>query len=197
MEPIYPHHNTPNLTRHFSDICIALAAQEFAQAEDAAERAEDLAHIMQYPPLQMPVYMLRIRTLLLDPHGHDPAQRTHPARHRVATLLRQRTQNVFLMYDRRLLLLDYHLATLRYAAGLPPVEDLWTRAPPEVMPDVTLRLPAEIAPRAARVRRALAGAQAQAAWLDERFECHWRQDEVATRRARLEAILQSVQGDNS
>jgi len=94
-----------------------------------------------------------------------------------------------MVYERRLLLVDYRLAVVRYAVGIPPVDDLWyTR--PQTLPDTMSRLDRDdFQKRVFHTRRALRRAMIYAEYLDGCWECSWRQEEIRGREERLNEIV--------
>jgi hypothetical protein len=83
--------------------------------------------------LQTPSGIKTLRTGLQTPSGIKPR---HPARYRLAQRLHGKP-DVYMVYDRRMLLVDYRLAAVRYAVGMQPVDDFWYTRPqtlPETLP---------------------------------------------------------------
>ena len=122
----------------------------------------------------------------------DDGAQIIPARFR----LRQRFQgkpNVFVVYDRALLVADYRLACVRYCLGIPPVDDGWYQQGQQV----PSRLPSDFQPqnfqkRVKVARRAFRLALKQATDLDGCFQCHWRQEEVQQRQTRLDELVNAA-----
>jgi len=169
---------------------LALYDGDFAQAEvyaDQSEREKDRVQEGAGGPCE-----IRVRTLLLQAELGDPGHPTHPARFR----LRQRFQgkpNVFVVYDRALLVADYRLACVRYCLGIPPVDDGWYQQGQQV----PSRLPSDFQPqnfqkRVKVARRAFRLALKQATDLDGCFQCHWRQEEVQQRQTRLDELVNAA-----
>lgn len=139
-----------------------------------------------YRPLEARAHLL-LRGDSFEPL-HDPLDPAHPAREAVRP---ERTQNVHDRYDNLLALVDYRLACIRVATGLPAVEDLYYNRP-DVIPD-------RIQP-AAPQRLATALRSFEISWrllrrhamrLDELLQCNWRTQEVKARRQRRDAIAQA------
>jgi len=132
----------------------------------------------------------------------DPAHPLHPAR---AELRRRQPDryNVHRRFEARLLFLDYRLACLRFAAGLPPRDDKYHRHPDDLdairadKRSASADQPARtIAPdlptRLHQARTAADRAMAYAKRLDTPLQCDWRQAEVSSRRDRIEAIATAL-----
>jgi hypothetical protein len=151
---------------------------------DLADGADDPAALAELAEMQA-------RLLLLIDRD-DPADPLHPAR----GLLRRRAagrRNVYTVYERRLLLLDYRLAELRFAAGIAPCDDYWHRHPSPVAAPLPCPLGrAEALRRADKARRALHRAAVYARWLDGCWESDFRQAEVAARAARINDIAAAL-----
>jgi len=157
--------------------------RELADFQDAVES-------VQRPKWRRRLIELEVRALLLNMDLGDPAQFDHPARRR----LHVRVKGPMILsewYGRRLLLLDYRLAALRYALGLSAVEDLYDARPQmstaqraDVCSD-----DAEIQRRIGRVRRAIKKAEVIANRLDQCFRCQWRLAEVQERARRLGELV--------
>jgi hypothetical protein len=129
---------------------------------------------------------LRIRCLLLDITMGDPSHPLHPARQ---ILLRHRKacKTHAEKFTRGLLICDYRLACLRYAAGCAPREDLF-RNEIEAR-DISGGLgPTETAKRTQKMQTALDRTKAIAAWLDSAFRCSWRRKEIDSRTSKVAAI---------
>ncbi len=152
-----------------------------------------------------------IRVHLLDPENGDPAHRLHPAWGELRRRLPHRW-NVHYRFDARLLFLDYRLACLRHAAGLPAVDDKYHRQPDdltqarrpvgwversETHPARTQADPSPATPdlpiRLHKARAAADWAMVYARKLDGWLQCDWRQLKVAEARARIEAIATALQ----
>ena len=170
---------------------LALYRGDYAQAEARATIAEEKQEMVQYGAGGP--FVIRVRTLLLQPDLGDPAYPRHPARFR----LRQPFQgkpNVFDVYNRALLVADYRLACVRYCLGVPPVDDDWYQQPQQL----PTRLPPGFHPsdfqrRVQLAHRNLRLAQKQAAYLDGCFQCHWRQAEVQQQQTRLDELVNATQ----
>nr|VFJ64905.1 MAG: Tetratricopeptide repeat-containing protein [Candidatus Kentron sp. FW] len=142
---------------------------------------------------------LGARVALLDPANGDPLARGHPARQ----LLTRRVSNrkdVHEQYSRRVLLVDFRLAALRFWAGMAPAEDLYYQRPqrlPESSPGVLTPTRGNEEEFRRRQQRALAAcdrADGYGKWLDGLLECDWRQRQIRERRARIEEITSSIPG---
>jgi hypothetical protein len=170
---------------------LALYRGDYAQAEAHATIAEEKQEMVQYGAGGP--FVIRVRTLLLQPDLGDPAYPRHPARFR----LRQPFQgkpDVFEIYNRALLVADYRLACVRYCLGVPPVDDDWYQQPQQL----PTHLPADfqLSDFQRRVQFACRGihlAQKQAVYFDGCFQCHWRQAEVQQRQTRLDQLVNATQ----
>jgi hypothetical protein len=122
---------------------------------------------------------------LFDRAAGDPAMRDHPARRILARSPATR-DNLTTLFEYALAVLDYRVASLRFAVGLPSWDDQWHVAePPRALELVDWR---GIERRLARARTAAQGVMRRAAYLDRAFECDWRQADVAKRIRAIEAI---------
>ena len=94
-------------------------------------------------------------------------------------------------YERHLLLVDYQLASLRFAFGLHPQEDYYargTRAPVRLEGASPLGF-AKIAKRFQAAKQAIHTARRYAQYLDGCFESTWRLEEIRERAHRLNAVF--------
>lgn len=178
---------------HKCSAYLALWEGQVTEAEQQAQLAEELAESLQWPQEQQRAIELRIRTLLLQSDFGDPATPHHPARHRLKQRMGGKKPQVFMIYDHRLLLVDYRLATLRYALGMSPVEDEWYRYPQTLPVSLPTRfnMP-DFDRRVLKTRTALHHAMQYAIYLDNCLEYEWRQTEIRGREARLTEILQWI-----
>jgi hypothetical protein len=136
-----------------------------------------------------------VRVHLLDPDGGDPAERTHLSRQTLTHRFGSRW-NSHETFARRMLLLDYRLAALRYAAGIAPVDDYYY-AQPQVLPVRFHPLVADddLAERVHKARIAADWALASAQKLDRALECDYHQRRVESRRERIEEIARLCTGN--
>jgi len=127
-----------------------------------------------------------VRVELLDQSVGDPASPYHPARASMDRVYGRADVNSY--YRRRLLLLDYRLASLRFAGGVSPRDDQFPSA--GVMSRAgSIRVSAdELTLRIAKARSAGNWAFAKARELDGLLECGWRQLEVVERKQEIERI---------
>jgi hypothetical protein len=183
--------------RYFSESRVAaLEAQARLALWDCDRAALDcISRQLQHEAegLQRPLWegralRIRIRASLLNPDLGDPMDLAHPARR----LLRERPRGGVTREERfqqRLLLLDYRLACLRYAAGLLPQETLYGW---RVKGDMMRHRPAvdecEFSQRLGKVTHAVKSARVRARSLDDNFDCHWREREVQRRHQVVEAL---------
>lgn len=166
---------------------------DLAALEAAASDAMSLAVDIDVPDWKADALAEMLRCQLLQPAYGDPAGPAHPA----CALLRQRSSGrlmVQTVYEWRLLVFDYRLACLRFAADVPAVEDEWYRTPQDLgavrpAPGLTQ---AGLARRIDQARQAGRRALDYARYLDQCFACGWREDEVRGRLARLDAIAAAL-----
>ena len=177
---------------HVSQVHLTLWQQYTEESEEQACTAEEEAEGLQEPDCQQEAMAIRVRALLLQTNLGDPIAPRHPARYRLAQRLHGKPE-VEMVYERRLLLVDYRLAAVRYVVGMQPVDDFWyTR--PQTLPDTMPTLDRyDFQKRVFHTRRALRRAMVQAEYLDECWECTWRQEEIRGREARLDEIVRVVQ----
>lgn len=145
----------------------------------------------RYPADQLRELTARVSVLL--PAEGDPATLHHPARRELRRRW-HRTQSVHGCYEARRLLLDYRLACLRHAAGVPPVDDLFYAKPQSVPTRVKPANVTDFAHRLHQARAAAGWAMHQARNVDGLLECDWRQREVQSRIERIEQIQRAVRG---
>ena len=136
--------------------------------------------------------LLALRGTSREAHD-DPARArlrdSHPAR----VALRSRvSQNVRDRYDRRLTVVDYWLACLRYDTGLPATDDFYLQKPDKIPLRLTPSDPAAFADHLLRFRRAWKRLDRHARWLDGLLECDWRTKEAESRIHRCEAIVKAT-----
>ena len=130
---------------------------------------------------------LTARVNLLDRAAGDPAARHHPARQE----LRRRSvarHDVSLRYSARLMYLDYRLASLRYAAGVQPVDDFYHNHPETSTARLTPSDPVLFAERLGKARTATRWALTYAEKVDALLQCDWRKREVHARTNRIDEI---------
>jgi tetratricopeptide (TPR) repeat protein len=172
---------------HVAQVHLALWEQNTVGAQAQACVAEEQTEGLQHPEYQQKAMAIRVRALLLQTNLGDPTAPRHPARYRLAQRIPGKP-DVYMVYERRRLLVDYRLAAVRYVVGMQPVDDLWYTRPqtlPETMPTFDRD---DFQKRVLQTRRAGLRAMAQAEYLDECFECSWRQSEIRGRVARLDEI---------
>jgi hypothetical protein len=115
--------------------------------------------------------------------------RHHPAR-RVLTTRFRGAYEVCDRYERHLLLVDYQLASLRFALGLRPQEDYYGRgnSAPVRLEGARSFDGADRAKRFQAVEHAIHTARRYARYLDGCFESSWRLEELRERVRRLNAV---------
>lgn len=91
---------------------------------------------------------------------------------------------------RRRLLLDFRLAEVRYAAGIPPVDDTYYQRPQDLSA-VPARPAADLPDRLRRGRSAARAAMAAAQECDRAYRTDRHCAFVADRRTRLQAIAEA------
>jgi hypothetical protein len=132
---------------------------------------------------------VQVRSLLLDQSLDDPENKFHPARTRIREF-RFKRQDIDAVYQWRLLKADYRLASVRYAAGMLPVVDMWYRKPHNLS-SCGLKVSRDaFVKRIQRARQTYASAMHQAQFLDQRFACDWRRQEVLSHQDRLKEICE-------
>lgn len=153
----------------------------------SSQLADETADL-QRPLWEGRALRIRIRASLLNPDLGDPMDMTHPARRMLQVRPRARITREE-RFQRRLLLLDYRLACLRYAAGLLPQETLYGwRAKGDMTRHVQAVDEREFSQRLRMVTRALRSAGVRARSLDAHFDCNWRECEVQHRHQAMEAL---------
>jgi len=191
-------HNCRNCKRNYlrSRVEFALAVHE----PIAAVRAELAAARDQDHTIEAAYYTdyLSARVDLLDPDNGDPCASTHPARVEFCRRPSAGSLSVTERYGHATAVLDYRLAALRYATGLPPMDDYWpapigSSAPPPSPIVVQPRYDTvEVRRRLAKARHAANKAMRAAKTLDDMLECDWRQLAVKGRIERIEAISSAL-----
>jgi tetratricopeptide (TPR) repeat protein len=127
--------------------------------------------------------MLRGRSC--DPRD-DPSERFHPTR----ALLRKRPERSKDVHDRytyRLTVVDYHLASLRFAAGGAAIEDYYYQLV-DLPPCAKIGDPQGFAKRLRAFDRAYSRLERHARWLDGLLQCDYRTKEATCRHERRDAI---------
>jgi hypothetical protein len=182
-----------------SEMALKLAVAEGRDPHEVATKLRTYADAVVGIDEAVSVAALRevtARVHLLDSTNGDPAARRHPSRRELCRRCPRR-YSVERRYGARVLLLDYRLACLRHAVGVPPVDDVYytrfQRVPTHVVPS-------DAAVFARRLRKARAAAQwamRYAEELDGMLRCNWRQQDVRARMTRIEQIAQAVGADAS
>ena len=132
-----------------------------------------------------------VKVELLNGNGGDPGGSAHPAR-RQMLLKGPGPHGIVHMYRRSVMSTHYHLACLRYSAGLEPVEDGYYSNPQRIP---TVCVPVDRGSFYHRLQRARLAAERSIAYarkLDGWLECDWRQRMVESRRKRIEEIATAV-----
>ncbi|KOU56874.1 hypothetical protein ADK57_40800 [Streptomyces sp. MMG1533] len=162
---------------------LALFDHDAGRARSAWRRVDALV-TPQQPLLPVEATMWAVRALLLDVDEGDPARPAHLARLRLTHETHDPTSACWDQHEWYHLLTCLELAGVRHAAGMLPVEDLHYRRPQSLPRPDDARLPDEVLPRLAAFERACDTALKNAQETDARFDCSWRQDEVAELRRR-------------
>ena len=183
--------------RHFSESRVAsleaharlaLWDNDLVALDRISRQLADETAGLQRPLWEGRALRIRIRASLLKPDLGDPMDLAHPARQLLRVRLRGGITREEL-FQRRLLLLDYRLACLRYAAGLLPKETLYGRSSEA---DITCRGSKldvrEFTLRLGKVTQALRTVRIRARSLDASFDCAWRTREVQRRHQAVEAL---------
>ncbi|MGW3032000.1 hypothetical protein ACWDCB_12325 [Streptomyces sp. NPDC001178] len=160
-----------------------------APAARAASRALDAIMSRQRPVYRDVATLEAVHALLLDPGQEDPAEPAHLTR----LMLGRHADEGALSFDVRYRWLRtrvcLELASLRYAAGIPPRDDIYYRQPDAMPTPDRIRLPDEMEKRLSVLHEACDIALAHAREADTRFGCSWREHEIADLRARGEHIV--------
>jgi hypothetical protein len=133
---------------------------------------------------------LALRGTSQQPHD-DPCDPFHPAR----ALLRKRPEgpeNVHNCYYYRLAVVDYHLASLRYAAALPAADDRYYQRPDMIPARIHIADPQSFNDRLRRFDLAWRRLDQHARWLDGLLQCDFRTKKAESRRQRRDAIVQAI-----
>ncbi len=133
---------------------------------------------------------LALRGTSQAPHD-DPCDSFHPAR----ASLRKRPENrrsVHVLYNYRLVVVDYWLAALRFVAALPAVDDLYYEYPDVIPVRIEVADRASFAERLQRFDQAWHRLDQHARRLDGLLECDWRTKEAESRRKRRDLIARAI-----
>ena len=126
-------------------------------------------------------------TAMLDPY--DPF---HPGRVELRTRL-ETPKDVHDQYDYRLAVVDYHLNSIRFAARLPAVDDLYYQKPDIIPTKIRLADVASFRERGRRFHRAWRRLNKHSRWVDGLLQCNWRTNEAQSRLDRCNRIANAVQ----
>jgi hypothetical protein len=181
-------------TRWSAEITLRLALAEgrpFATLLSHLRTYTNRATGLQRADVADKLARLIARIHLLDPHAGDPAADFHPSRAELRRPPSDR-QCVHGRYDAHLLHLDYRLASLRHAAGIPAVDDLYYYQPQQAPVRLTPVDPDQFQGRLHRARAAAKSTLRYARHLDTLLECDYRQREVQARSERIEEIARAI-----
>jgi tetratricopeptide (TPR) repeat protein len=129
-----------------------------------------------------------LRVSLLDRSEGDPLDPGHAA---MRVLQRPpRYRNPGEMFAHRLLMADWYLAGVRFAADMPPCDDEYHEQPP--IGEIASERKSEVRRRIHRAALAIRGAFTRARSLDDIFECEFRTRDVERRAAALAAIKAAI-----
>lgn len=173
------------------EACARLALYD-QDDERLTEVVQDLTESvlgLQRPTWDRRAEVMMARTALLRTDLGDPWMVSHPARRVLTTRIRG-TYEVCDRYERHLLLVDYQLASLRFALSLHPQEDFYARgnrAPVRLEGASSFGF-AEIAKRFRAAEQAIHTARRYAHYLDGCFGSSWRLEELRERSSRLNAV---------
>ncbi|BCM94158.1 hypothetical protein IAD21_06061 [Abditibacteriota bacterium] len=142
--------------------------------------------LMQNPSTIEQVRELTVRILLLDETSGNPTVKNHPSRIELRDRRRIRG-NIHQYYERRLLLLDYRLACLRFVVGIPPVDDYYY-AKPQQSANLAIVNLEKFSFCLRKSRIAAHNAMKKAKYIDDLFQCNYRQREVQARIDRIDEI---------
>jgi hypothetical protein len=129
-----------------------------------------------------------VATLALDPHFGDPLADSHPIARRLQEFPESERKKPRSALDWHKASVLRHLAGMRYAAGVKPVDDLYYRTPHELPSRTAARLPDQLPQRTAAARLACDEAIVVARQLDTPFRCSWREEEIQCLRQRIDEI---------
>jgi hypothetical protein len=171
-----------------AQIYLALYQQQPAQAQEHLSELERLNDDLQSAGINRATIALQIRCYLLQPALGDPQQRLHSARRRFAERVQGKPE-VFDIYDRYLLRLDYRIASVRWALSVAAVDDVYYTQAQDLSCFNPRCAVEDIQQRIKRARRAVNCALDSARYLDDCFECSWRQQVIHDREQRLQALI--------
>lgn len=169
---------------------IALCEGRFDAADQLAAELESFSKDIQEPLLHREIALLRARTLLLTTSGLNPLAKHHPARARVRVRWKG-YRSPGQIFERKLTILDYYLAAVRFSCGMEAIDDYYHR--PSSTPVGTLQVSFPVwKALLRRTRRAASAATDAADSLDTSFCCTWRGSVVLDRITRLSEIITAV-----
>ena len=128
-----------------------------------------------------------VRVQLMTQAELDPMQPSHPAQQAVLRRLSSH-KDVHDQFEYRILWLDFRLAVLRFALGIPAVDDQFYAQPQQML--ITPK-PCDRFDQQRRFHRVLASCQQAEQYgrkLDQLLQTIYRQDLIAKRRVRIQAI---------
>jgi hypothetical protein len=172
-----------------AQLSLALAeGQGIAELRSLSRQIE--AHAMQLERIPSTDFQA-IRVALLDQEHGDPYAPGHPSYRALSTRRAGDSVELASRYYRALLILDFRIAALRYAAGLEAVDDQYYSKPqtPRERTSVGVLYP-DVGVRIRKCHAACKVAMKYACQLDSLLECSWRQRLVNERARRIAEILE-------
>lgn len=170
----------------------ALYQGRWEDAERYAVFGEERVVSIQDYSMQLDMLYRRVTSLLLREQLGDPRNIHHPARFR----LRQRQFGKLAVqekYNRKILLINYRLACVRYILGTPPVDDMYYQEAQKIPKQLHEGFKLDnFLSRVESTQRAIRSATIIAQYLDDAFQCDWRQKEVQDRQDRLDELVNFV-----
>ncbi|WP_405537840.1 hypothetical protein OG787_34510 [Streptomyces sp. NBC_00075] len=159
-----------------------------ARSARSACRQIDALVPSQQADLPMYATLYAVHALLLDPAEGDPASAAHLARVRMNNDASALASMPWELYNWHHSVACLELASVRYGAGMLPVDDVFYQRTQVLPPPEEARLPADIARRLATFERACATALKHARTEDSHYGSSRHEEEVARIHQRGTAI---------
>ena len=168
---------------------LALYDQDVERLTEVVPSLTESVMGLQRPTWDRRAEAMKARTALLRTDLGDPWMASHPARRVLTTRIRG-SYEVGDRYERHLLLVDYQLASLRFAFCLAPQEDYyaWGNRTAGRLEGTSPFGFAEITKRFQAVKHAIHTARRYAQYLDGCFGSSWRLEELRERSRRLNVV---------